>query len=622
MKKTLLTLIFAIAAMVQLSADEKTVEEGFVSLFNGKDLSNWLGDVSDYSVKDGAIHCNGHRNIFTKKQYTDFIFRFDFAVSKGSNNGLALRSPLDSNPWNMMELQILDNTAPEYKKLKPYQYHGSAYGWAGAKRGFLKPVGEWNSQEVIVKGNLLKVTLNGTVILDVDLMKIKPNLPKKHKSVWNQTGYLGLLGHGKGVKFRKLRIKELEETANIASWENLFDGKTLDNWKMYNGGKVKGWVIEDGCLVALGKGGDLGGDIITKKQYDNFEFSVDWKTGKGANSGLMYHVVEGKMFGHAPYLTGPEYQIIDDANFATLNPGLAGYNKSMGVKENVDKLQPWCQAGCDYAMHLADDSKKKLNPPGQWNNSKVVFDNGHVEHWLNGQKIVEFEAWTEDWFKRRNSGKWTDKPEYGLSPIGHLCLQDHGAKIWFKNVKVKELPKKYSAPVPLFNGVDLTGWKNFGEEKWYAKDGLLVCESGPKKKYGYLGTERYYKDFDLNLEFKQLSNGNSGVFIRSTVQGTKVSGWQVEVAPKDRDTGGIYESYGRGWLAKIPADKESVLKVGEWNKMRVKVVGNRITTWLNGVQMVDLEDAKIGAAVGRVALQIHDGGGIKIQWKNIVIQEL
>ena len=414
-----------------------------------------------------------------------------------------------------------------------------------------------------------------------------------------------------------------DESSSCKSWENLFDGKNFDNWKMYNGGKVKGWIIEDDCLVALGKGGDLGGDIITKKQYENFIFSVDWKIGKGANSGIMYHVVEDKMFGAAPYLTGPEYQIIDDENFAAMNrKGLIGYNKSMGVTKNVGELQPWCQAGCNYAMHLANPSKKKLNSPGKWNNSKIVFDNGHVEHWLNGQKLLEYETWTKDWFKRRNSGKWSSKPEYGLSPIGHICLQDHGSKIWFKNIKVKQLPKKKRKPISLFNGKDLTGWKNFGEEKWYVKDGLLICESGPKKKYGYLGTERYYKDFDLKLEFKQLSNGNSGVFIRSKIKGTRISGWQVEVAPKNHDTGGIYESYGRGWLEKIPATKESILKPGEWNKMRIKVIGNRITTWLNGVQMVDLEDAKIGTAIGRIALQIHSGGGIKIQWKNIIIQEL
>ncbi|MCK5834909.1 MAG: DUF1080 domain-containing protein [Lentisphaeria bacterium] len=528
-----------------------------------------------------------------------------------------------------MELQILDNTADRYKDLKSYQYHGSVYGTIPALRGYLNPVGKWNTQEVIADGTKIKIILNGTTILDGDIAIYVENGKtidgKNHPGLGNKKGHIGFLGHGSQLWFKDIEIKELSDTpvAKVSGeWENLFDGKSLDNWKMFNGGKVKGWIVEDGNLVALGKGGDLGGDIITTKEYDNFVFNVDWKTGKGANSGIMYHVVENKMFGQAPYAIGPEYQIIDDKNFAAMNKGLAGYNRSMGVTENVTELQPWCQAGCDYAMHLADDSIKKLNPPGQWNNSKIVFDNGHVEHWLNGQKILEFTAWSKDWFKRRDSGKWKNKPEYGLSPIGHICLQDHGAKIWFKNIKLKQLPKKKKEPVALFNGKDLSGWKNFGEEKWYVKDGLLVCESGPNKKYGYLGTERYYKDFDLNLEFKQLSNGNSGVFIRSTVQGTIVNGWQVEVAPLNKDTGGIYESYGRGWLEQIPAEKEKNLKVGEWNKMRIKVVGNRITTWLNGVQMVDLKDDKIGAAIGRIALQIHSGGDIKIQWKNIVIQEL
>ena len=113
----------------------------------------------------------------------------------------------------------------------------------------------------------------------------------------------------------------------------------------------------------------------------------------------------------------------------------------------------------------------------------------------------------------------------------------------------------------LFNGVDLTGWEPYGTEKWYVKDGLLVCESGPDKQYGYLATRDYYDDFDLTVEFKQEADGNSGVFIRSFVEeGVKVNGWQVEVAPKGHDTGGIYESYGRGWLVQIPDEKENILK--------------------------------------------------------------
>ena len=174
----------------------------------------------------------------------------------------------------------------------------------------------------------------------------------------------------------------------------------------------------------------------------------------------------------------------------------------------------------------------------------------------------------------------------------------------------------------IFNNKDLSGWIVYGTEKWYVENGLLVCESGPEKKYGYLGTENFYKDFVLSLDFKQEANGNSGVFFRSTVVGTKVSGWQVEVAPPGLHTGGIYESYGRGWLIQPDEGKDSSLKMGNWNNLKVKVYQDTVTTWLNGKMMISLSDQKIGKANGRIALQIHDGGGIKVKWKNIKIQEL
>ncbi len=174
----------------------------------------------------------------------------------------------------------------------------------------------------------------------------------------------------------------------------------------------------------------------------------------------------------------------------------------------------------------------------------------------------------------------------------------------------------------LFNGKNLDGWTIHGTELWYVEDGLLVCESGPDKAYGYLSTDKYYDDFELTLEFKQEANGNSGVFIRSTVEGTKVSGWQVEVAPPGSDTGGVYESYGRGWLIKPDKSKDSALKMGEWNEMKIRVVGDKITTWLNGTPMIELEDEKIGNGKGSVALQIHDGGGIKVRWRNLMLTSL
>jgi len=176
--------------------------------------------------------------------------------------------------------------------------------------------------------------------------------------------------------------------------------------------------------------------------------------------------------------------------------------------------------------------------------------------------------------------------------------------------------------ISLFNGKNLDGWVNHGEEKWFVEDGELICESGPKAEYGYLSTKNFYKDFELTLEFKQEADGNSGVFIRSTFEGTKVTGWQVEVAPPGKDTGGIYESYGRGWLIKPDPEKDKALKMGEWNTMKIRVEGSEVTSWLNGVEMVHLKDEKIGKGEGAIALQIHDGGGIRVKWRNIQLVSL
>ncbi len=174
----------------------------------------------------------------------------------------------------------------------------------------------------------------------------------------------------------------------------------------------------------------------------------------------------------------------------------------------------------------------------------------------------------------------------------------------------------------LFNGNDITGWVVHGTERWYVDGGDLIAESGPDKQYGYLATTGQYKDFDLKLEFKQEANGNSGVFFRSSIEGTKITGWQAEVAPPGLHTGGIYESYGRGWLIKPEAALDKVHNGENWNTMRVRVVGGTVDTWLNGQKMITLTDSKIGAANGQIALQIHDGGGIKVRWRNIRVKSL
>jgi HEAT repeat protein len=200
-----------------LTTEEK--KEGFVSLFNGRNLDNWIGNKVSYVVEDGLIVIKPDKgsggNLFTDKEFADFVFRLEFQLTAAANNGLGIRAPLEGDAAYVgMELQILDDTAPVYANLQPYQYHGSVYGVIPARRGFLKPVGEWNYEEVYIKGTSIKITLNGTVIVDGDLAGPRDNGTmdhNQHPGLKNQTGHIGFLGHGSEVKFRNIRIKEISK---------------------------------------------------------------------------------------------------------------------------------------------------------------------------------------------------------------------------------------------------------------------------------------------------------------------------------------------------------------------------------------------------------------------------
>lgn len=195
-----------------------TSEEGFVSLFNGENLDGWVGNKQTYRVEDKIIVVdpkgggNGGK-LLTEKEYSDFILRFEFKLTPGANNGLGIHAPLKGNAAYLgKELQILDNTAEKYADLKPYQYHGSVYGVIPAKRGYLKPVGTWNEQVVMVKGNKVKVILNGATIVDGDFKKASKNgtMDKRDHPGLNRTkGHIGFLGHGDVLYFRNIRIKDL-----------------------------------------------------------------------------------------------------------------------------------------------------------------------------------------------------------------------------------------------------------------------------------------------------------------------------------------------------------------------------------------------------------------------------
>jgi hypothetical protein len=190
-------------------------EKDFTPLFNGKDLSGWTGDVAHQTVKDNTIIYNKDAgNIYTEKEYTDFVFRFEFKLTPGANNGVGIRTPLQGDAaYAGMEIQILDDRDPIYKEIHPYQAHGSVYGIVPAERDHLKPVGEWNSEEITAKGRQITVKLNGVTIVDADLDKATANGTldgKEHPGLKNVKGHIGFLGHGSLLEFRNLRIKELK----------------------------------------------------------------------------------------------------------------------------------------------------------------------------------------------------------------------------------------------------------------------------------------------------------------------------------------------------------------------------------------------------------------------------
>ncbi len=192
---------------------QEEIKEGFVSLFDGRTMDGWQGDVKGYVAQDGVMVCKPGGNVYTDKQYGDFVFRFEFKLPPNGNNGVGIRTPMGVNAaYHGMEIQILDDSGERYTQLKPYQYHGSIYGVVPSKRGHQRPVGEWNTEEIYAKGDHIKVTLNGQVIVDADLGKIdrdKTMDGRPHPGLHNEKGYLGFLGHGSRVEFRNIRIKEL-----------------------------------------------------------------------------------------------------------------------------------------------------------------------------------------------------------------------------------------------------------------------------------------------------------------------------------------------------------------------------------------------------------------------------
>lgn len=450
-KCKLFLVVFLLVSIVPVFADEP-----WVKLFDGKTLSGFhqLGGEAKYSVEDGQIVGETVLNtqnsfLCTKQYYSDFILALEFKVDSKLNSGIQIRS----------------NSFPEYNnsRVHGYQveidpsdraYTGGIYdearrGWLNtlednpAARKAFKP-GRWNSFRIEAIGDTFKTWING--------------VPASHLyDTMTRSGFIALQVHGIGnskekagiqVRWRNIRIIDksvasytqptsvpLQSMDNkLASVEAkngfklLFDGETTNGWRgaQLDGFPKHGWAVKDGVLTVLESGGgesEAGGDIVTVKKYSNFELHLDFKLSPGANSGIKYFVYPELNKGKGSSI-GLEYQLLDDQRHP---------DARLGNHEGSRAL------ACLYDLIEADNYLKIPNTIGQWNHAAVISQGDHVEHWLNGRKVLEYERNTPEFRKLVQESKYVTWPGFGEWKEGHILLQDHGNMVSFRNIKIKEL---------------------------------------------------------------------------------------------------------------------------------------------------------------------------------------
>ncbi|MDQ6632397.1 MAG: DUF1080 domain-containing protein [Verrucomicrobiota bacterium] len=431
--------LFSFGKVILLSAflfqardgfSENQNETGFVPIFDGQSLNGWkLMDRNGlgYAVTNGIIFCarGGGGNLFTEKEYEDFILRFEFRLEAGSNNGIGIRAPYEGDAAYLgMEIQVLDDTTKKYGTLRPEQHHGSIYDVVAAKVGFQKPVGEWNVEEITAQGRHIKVVLNGTTITDANLNDVADSeILQRHPGLFRERGHIGFLGHNDYVEYRNLRVKELpvSHRDNIppSGFVALFNGKDLTGWKGLGATPPKRakmsaaelaaaqkkedenmrshWKVEDGVLVFDGQGKNL----CSEKDFSDFELMADWKIEPKGDSGI--------------YLRGcPQVQIWDYTDTGGKKDHSVG---SGGLHNNLKNPSTPLQRA-DHAI-------------GQWNHFRILMTGEKVHVFLNNELVVTNTTLENSWER--------DKPVY---PTGPIELQNHHDPLYFKNIYVRELLPK------------------------------------------------------------------------------------------------------------------------------------------------------------------------------------
>jgi len=455
-----LTLLFLSVFFISLYAQS---DDDWLPLCNGKDLRGWrvLNGSAKFKVENETIVGVSQLNtpntfLATEKNYSDFIFEYDAKMDSALNSGVQIRS------WSLPEYQ--DGRVHGYQ----IELDASPRAWSGgiydeARRGWLynlecNPKAKlayrpeaWNKFRVEAIGNNIRVWLNGVLTADIiDDMTASGFIALQVHGIEND-----VTKSGKIIRFRKLRIKtknlaaaksaasrdipqisyltnQLTEREKSEGWQLLWDGRTTQGWR---GAKLehfpeKGWKSEDGVLSVLkGTGGEStqGGDIVTTEKYKNFELEVDFKLTKGANSGIKYFVDTGLNKGEGSAI-GCEYQILDDANHPDAKLGANGNRTLASLYDLIPADARF------YAPH--ESTPKRVNDYG-WNRAKIIVADNHVQHFLNGIKVVDYERGTQAWRALVARSKYVVWPNFGERAEGHILLQDHGDEVSFKNIKIK-----------------------------------------------------------------------------------------------------------------------------------------------------------------------------------------
>lgn len=379
-----------------------------------------------------------------------------------------------------------------------------------------------------------------------------------------------------------------------AGWVLLFDGVSTRGWRGFEaeGFPAKGWDVDRGCLHHRPNGG--GGDIVTEGTFDQFELELEWKVAPGANSGIKYRAVEDPKR-NRPGALGPEYQLLDD----------------FGTNESND---PEHAAGALY--DIFPPGEKVLRPAGEFNHTRIVVREDRIEHWLNGTRVVCETPGSERWNDAVAHSKFANDTHFLHPEPGHVLLQDHGGEVWFRNVKLRELPCAVGTEFELYDGETLNGWRAVGDAR-YVADGDSILGEVDGGGQSFLVTEGRFGDFVLEVDVKPELPGNSGIQVRSHQrENGRVFGYQIEIDSSDRAwSGGLYDEARRGWLQNLednPAGRAAFEK-GDWNRYRIECVGPWIRASIDGVPTTDYFDTT--DLEGVIGLQVHAGKDTRVRWR-------